>query len=194
MKTKLLIVLFFGIFEVSSQTTHNLNWALGINGPTASLTIEVGDTVIWTWTDAFTHTVTSLTGPASLNSGFLSGNGMTYQYTFTNVGVNTYQCDVHPLSMFGTITVDPALGIDDNQILSKIKISPNPVSSVVSIELPDLIESAKVQLFDILGKQLLSDEISKLDSEIDISALNNGIYLVKVSSGNSFSTKRIIKQ
>jgi len=51
MKTKLLFVflLFFCFYGIAQTDTYNLNWFAGI-GTNVDLTIETGDTVIWTWT------------------------------------------------------------------------------------------------------------------------------------------------
>jgi plastocyanin len=79
----------------------------------ADLTVNVGDTVVWTVTKAFTesHSVTSgaLGDPNSgklFDSGIkLTKNGDTFSQTFTTAGTFAYYCQVHPTEMKGTITV-----------------------------------------------------------------------------------------
>ncbi len=66
------------------------------------LSINVGDTVVWTNYDEVSHTVTSDTG-LELQSGYLA-TGKTYSHTFTASGTYTYHCSVHPY-MKGTIIV-----------------------------------------------------------------------------------------
>ncbi|WP_121667090.1 cupredoxin domain-containing protein [Mesonia aquimarina] len=91
---------------IFSQTTYNLDWEIGMNGANASLTIDVGDTVIWTWTDSSPHSVRTLPeSQETFDSGISSGVGTTFSFTFTEAGINDYQCGVHTTSMFGTITV-----------------------------------------------------------------------------------------
>ena len=103
------------LWQINAQTTHNLDWSMGISSADASLTIDAGDTVIWTFTDTAPHSVTSDTGSnETFDSGTL-GAGSTYQYTFTEEGVNDYHCEVHP-SMVGTITVNAAAVEDQVQI------------------------------------------------------------------------------
>jgi len=90
-----------------AQTAHNLDWQQGISGNDASLTIEVGDMVVWTITNTSPHTITSLDGSQeTFDSGTLSGIGETFSYTFTEVGENNYQCNFHAGNMFGVITVE----------------------------------------------------------------------------------------
>ncbi len=68
----------------------------------SSLTIAVGDTVLWTNQDGVQHTVTSNTG-SELGSALLS-NGQTYQHIFGAAGPFPYHCTVHG-GMTGTVTV-----------------------------------------------------------------------------------------
>ena len=74
-----------------------------------SLTINVGDTVIWTMMDAGTsHTVTSDAPDTTLDSPFLTTTGpVTYTNTFTAAGTFNYHCTVHPF-MHGALTVQGA--------------------------------------------------------------------------------------
>jgi plastocyanin len=64
--------------------------------------ISVGATFTWTNDDAAVHTVTANDG--SFASGRL-GPGQVFTHTFSAPGVYAYQCDLHPTSMLGTISV-----------------------------------------------------------------------------------------
>jgi plastocyanin len=68
----------------------------------ASLTIHVGDIVVWTNKDSAAHTVTSDSG-TELSSSSISNEG-TYSHKFTSAGTYSYHCTVHP-SMHGIVTV-----------------------------------------------------------------------------------------
>ena len=196
MKIRLLIVMLFGVLIASAQTTFDLNWFTGI-GSSVDLTIDVGDTVRWTWTDALTHTVSSDGGSTeTFNSGNITGVNQTYSWTFVSQGSNDYLCQIHGAgSMSGTITVNPPLGIDD-VLLKNFRMSPNPARSTLQLQIPDGLDNIKVKVYDILGKQVYTSRIYNvvMDSKIDISKWNVGIYFVKVSSDNGTKTKRFIKQ
>ena len=69
----------------------------------ASMSVHVGDTVLWTNQDTVPHTVTVSSGPAKFNSATLQ-NGQTFSYKFTKAGTYSYYCSVHP-DMKATITV-----------------------------------------------------------------------------------------
>ena len=67
----------------------------------ADITINVGDTVVWTNEDSAPHTVESSDG--TLRSDELS-KGDTYSYKFTKAGKYDYICGIHP-SMKGSVMV-----------------------------------------------------------------------------------------
>jgi plastocyanin len=68
----------------------------------ASVTIRTGGTVTWTWRSSNLHTVTSNTG--AFDSGTPQSSG-TFSHTFATAGSYPYHCEVHGLSMSGTVTV-----------------------------------------------------------------------------------------
>lgn len=196
MKTKLLITLtmLLGISEMNSQTTHNLNWFTGI-GSSVDLTIDTGDTVIWTWTNP-NHTVENVPGSSveTFDSGFKGPIGSTFSYTFTIVGANDYLCSVHgSLSMSGTITVENNLGVDDFKMGSSFNIYPNPSSSVLNVALKNGMTNGTLEVFDMLGKKAMSQTLNSDNfRSIDISNLNSGLYLIKISFEGNSETKRFI--
>ena len=94
------------ISKINAQQTYQLDWGFNINGANASLTIEQGDTVEWTWIDTGQHNVVNTANAVeTFDSGLLQGVGATFSHTFTEIGVNDYECSPHNNNMFGTITV-----------------------------------------------------------------------------------------
>ena len=197
MKTKLLITItiLLGVLKMNSQTTHNLDWFAGI-GQNVDLTIDVGDTVIWTWTSP-NHTVEYVPGNSveTFDSGFLGPIGSTFSYTFTVVGDNDYFCGVHgALSMSGTISVQNNLGIEDFKIDPNFNLYPNPSNSTLSVTFKNEITNVTLEVYDMLGKKAFSQTLNTNKStSIDISNLDIGLYLIKVSSEGKSKTKQFIK-
>jgi plastocyanin len=84
----------------------------------ADLTIQVGQTVTWTVTQAIAdpHSVTSGSPTDSkpgtvFDSGInLRNDGDSFSHTFDTAGTFAYFCAVHPATMHGTITVQAAAG------------------------------------------------------------------------------------
>ena len=67
-----------------------------------TLTVKVGETVVWVNTDPFPHTVTSQTG--AFNSRAIAP-GESWSYTPMQAGVFPYLCTLHP-TMHATLTVE----------------------------------------------------------------------------------------
>lgn len=193
METRLLIILCLLTFSINAQTTYDLDWYAGI-GSNVDLTIDIGDTVRWTWTSP-NHTVTSLAGSTeTFDSGFLGPVGSVFSWTFTFEGTNPYYCEVHGAgSMSGTITVQNSLGVDDKTI-SNFKMYPNPSNSILNLKLPQDITNGNIIVFDILGKELEGKTFEDTNFvELNISDLAKGVYLVKVKSQTASQTKQFIK-
>lgn len=75
---------------------------------------------------------------------------------------------------------------------NSIKIYPNPVQTdEVFIESNQLILA---EVYDVLGKKVLTQTISQNQKKLKISALSKGIYLVKLKSDKGSITKKLIRQ
>lgn len=84
--------------------------------------------------------------------------------------------------------------VSDDLFASKnFKIYPNPTSSQINL-LFDEIEFKTIQLIDVLGVVILSQQSTSNNIQLDVSKYPKGIYFVKVSSEKSSSTKKIIVQ
>ncbi|UAB82392.1 T9SS type A sorting domain-containing protein [Marixanthomonas sp. SCSIO 43207] len=195
MKTKLLFLVFLGFLTANAQNTYNLDWRMGI-GSNVELTIDQGDTVVWTWGDSAPHTVENETGNSveTFNSGVISGMGETYSYTFTEVGDNAYFCGVHgAATMSGVITVREALDIKENS-LNSISIYPNPVKTSINLIIPENVDSGYIKIYDILGKQVFSKKFkSNTNVSINIANWSSGSYFLKVVSGENSLTEKFVK-
>lgn len=90
--------------ETASKTSSAKTVFVSIKGFKFSpqdMTVNVGDTVVWTNEDSAPHTVESSDG--TLRSDQLS-NRDTYSHTFTKVEKLDYKCGIHS-SMHGSVTV-----------------------------------------------------------------------------------------
>jgi len=183
------------LLHVKAQTTHNLEWFTGI-GPNVDLTIETGDTVIWTWINP-NHTVENVEGSSveTFNSGFLGPAGSTFSHTFSLVGANAYFCSIHgAASMSGTITVEENLGTLKENINAFI-IERNPVDTKLNIRFPLNISKGEIAIYSLLGKMIVSKTIvNEDDITLDVSSLQKGLYLISVYSEKGSATQRFVKR
>ena len=54
-------------------------------------------------------------------------------------------------------------------------------------------QDSTIKIYNVLGKLILSDTVNSNKNKVDVSSLQKGIYLIKVTSGNSTTTKKLIK-
>ncbi|MCB0452883.1 MAG: T9SS type A sorting domain-containing protein, partial [Aequorivita sp.] len=80
------------------------------------------------------------------------------------------------------------LGVNQNQ-LDNISLYPNPASSTINLK---NAENANVQVFDVLGKLILSQNNIAVDAQINVSQLQAGTYFMKISKDNLITTKKFV--
>lgn len=188
MKKVLLTLVLFSFLTISAQTTFDIDWVVG--AAPADLTIDQGDSVRWTWGDGLPHSVTSLPGSAeTFDSGIITGAGTEFLYTFTMVGTNPYQCDVHPGNMNGTITVEQVLSVED-KFAANVSIYPNPVQDDLTIF--SLFKLDSYSVHSVTGQLVMQGETSGNFTTLNVSTLQPGIYFVNVNSGDLSHTAKII--
>ena len=51
-----------------------------------------------------------------------------------------------------------------------------------------------VAVFNLLGQQVLARKVNATESQIDMSSLSQGTYLVKVTVGDQVKTVKVMKQ
>ena len=192
MKLKLLVFALLSNFAFS-QTNYELNWGMSSTGQ--QITIDVGDSVTWTWGNG-THNLRSTGGVENFDSGYFTGPGAQFTYTFTIPGITTYICDPHPNSMYGAVTV---LGTaSTNEINNfEFEIYPNPVIDIVNLIFENNFENMfKVEIYDSLGRLSFTQNKSSTGNKLslNISELERGIYILKLYNNNKISVQRIIKK
>jgi plastocyanin len=82
---------------VAAGTVHTISWGIS-SGASASITINVGDTVIWTWDmDSLYHNVIGRARGSAGANVFESTimNAGSFSYTFTSNGSFPYHCGPH---------------------------------------------------------------------------------------------------
>lgn len=82
----------------------------------------------------------------------------------------------------------PANQLDAN-VWVETSLHPNPVKEYLFID--SKLEISKAELYDILGKKVLSNFV--LRNKLNVSELNSGVYILKLFyATNGISIKRII--
>jgi len=130
--------------------------------------------------------------------------GQTRDYTFSASATSIelvwarsrfegYNLEWHGTENRGITMQGLTLSQEDFSI-NDFNITPNPAKTSFTINLPSYSETATVQVYDVLGKEIFKGKLNSLSTLVDVSQWNNGVYLVRVSTDNETHTKRFVKQ
>jgi hypothetical protein len=72
-----------------------------------------------------------------------------------------------------------------------INIYPNPVSNNLNIECEERIDN--LELYDALGRMLIREENVLGNASIDVSNLDNGIYILKIRTAKGSGEYKVVK-
>ena len=118
----------------------------------------------------------------------LSNGANTVTMTATDNCGNSQQCQM-------TVTYINNLNVGELNMFSAVTIYPNPVTDNLIVDLSTVAnEEVTIEIYDLSGKLLVKEnnQNGALVS-IDISALSNGIYQIKLLSSTAQIMKRISK-
>ena len=130
---------------------------------------------------------------ATVNSNVLSGpfanpTMVVLNPNFTDVITGTMQTDrVYKFTHVNLVT-----NIKNNAKANSIALYPNPAKDKLYISNISNLNNATIEFYDVAGKQIHSE---KLNTQIDLSSFNKGIYLVKIhleKGENVFVNKIVI--
>ncbi len=85
-----------------------------------------------------------------------------------------------------------AMGVEDFDATAKITVFPNPMFDMVDFNSPNTIE--KISIYDLTGKQVLTQKQSGKTIELNVSALPSGVYIAKVKTNKGAETVKLIKK
>lgn len=85
----------------------------------------------------------------------------------------------------------PAVGINELEQTGKLFLYPNPAVNELNIVLPGLTEEINLELEDINGKLVLQQHF-KINTQLDVSMLPKGVYVVRIIGVNINLSKRVI--
>lgn len=89
--------------------------------------------------------------------------------------------------------LDALLTVEETAFAKAYQITPNPATENTVLILPEGTTRAEVTIYDILGKQVLRQKIETQFTNLPVSNLKNGIYLVQINDGSSITTQKLIK-
>ncbi|WP_083478255.1 T9SS type A sorting domain-containing protein [Lacinutrix himadriensis] len=166
----------FQILRVPGVTNYFINAENGV-----PIQLAVFDIIAATNPTTGTITLANNDDPfvlATFSENFLN-------VSFTGTTTNYFgQHDATANSInFDTLSVDEILVTDS----VKLSVYPNPASNVIHISATFPVE--KVALYDVTGKLVLSSNDTK---QIQVNALNAGMYLLKIYANQQTLTRKVV--
>lgn len=184
MKHFYFLVLFFCLSFVNAQTCPETAFANGSNlffNDTGN-NIDCGSLSSTITVEGVTYTRSSC-----------DTNSMIYSTTDTPINDNI------PFSVdFGgglvcSYDASGTLPVEEFILKNTLKVFPNPIQNgntlKISIASPLV---GKIELYSVTGKLQRSMELGKTTNSFDISNLNNGIYLLKISTDSALVTRKVV--
>lgn len=150
------------------------NWTVISNAAPGSVRTIVATRALDTG-DSADYVFTTNTG--NLNLLWAKGNGLSMGYHANRGGAQA------------NFTLSSA-----DYFQKEFKIYPNPTVDELNFEFPDNVQSANVQVYNILGKQITQTQLKRTVPKLNTSSWASGMYVVQIITEDAVQTKRIIKQ
>jgi hypothetical protein len=149
--------------------------------------------------------LSSLSGLESINGSSITDLTITWNNSLSSCAIQSI-CD-YLVSPNGTVDIRgnapgcnsqqeveddcAAIGVQDLTPESLLLIYPNPTSNTLTIE---TIIKGHLSILNLSGKELLQQEITEKYTAIDVSVLENGVYVMKVIGEKGVQVGKLIKQ
>jgi len=147
------------------------------------------------------------------NNLFATTGGEAYQWNYQGDPISGAEDSVYSPPLMGVYTVEITkngcttlsndfnvlvVELDDSHISKELRLYPNPITSIFSLELSDpVVGEGKIVIYNQLGKNVYQSSDYKSDihykKEIDLSELKPGIYIVKFTISDKVYLNRLIK-
>jgi hypothetical protein len=183
----------------SASGTINLSWKVASPDNTAS-TFFAENYSVYVF-DGFSNITAALTG-TPVHSGALTAGETVFSmsYPISNMaGVDSliiafrhHNCTDQDLILLDDILVSGTNGLNENFISASVY--PNPANDVLNINLNG-IEIENITILSLDGKVVISKDVNTVNGIIDISSLNAGMYMYKVTSkSGQFAKHTFVKK
>jgi len=175
-------------FDIALTEFGNTNAAtLGVDDYVALLVTEDGTN--WSELTRWDSNSSITTSRQAANEITLSGYGANVKFAFYAFSDTSNEDNDFFLDNFQITST--TLGIGDNTI-EGFTMYPNPTKGLLNLNALETINA--VSIYSLLGQEVMRVQPNTLKSQVDISNLSTGMYVVKVQVGDKVGSYRIIKQ
>jgi hypothetical protein len=151
------------------------------------------------------HSLTNIAGLQNINAGSINGLSIARNMSLSNCevqGICDYLANPHGyINVWGNATgcnsfaeveaACAAVSVEDINNHNLVSIYPNPASDELTIESP---ATGVLSILNLNGQQLLIQEITGPKTQLDISNLPFGVYLVKLVGEKGVQVGKFVKQ
>ncbi len=130
----------------------------------------------------------NITIPANATLGDLR---MRVRLHDSSIGGNVTPCGTSSYGQVEDYTLNVTLGVNDN-VKAAVKVYPNPVVDMLNVESPNKVKS--VSVFDATGKAVSTYSLNASKSQINLSKLAPGVYVVNIEMENETKSIKVIKK
>ena len=130
---------------------------------------------------------------AALWTMTIDGNTLAPQlFDAENVlgGIDFYSFDANNEMYIDSIVYSETLSVGDES-LSFFKAYPNPVEDMLQLQTQSRVDL--VEIYDVLGKKMVSTIPGTVSPKLDMTNIPNGAYIVKIVMGDQSKSIKIIK-
>ncbi len=126
------------------------------------------------------------------DSTFVFSNDMESNYAFRiRMKYDNFQ-EIAAWSNLVIVTNDPT-GIEED-LLSGLKIYPNPVTDILHVDCKTCTGNTAIEIMDITGKIVRSVDLYDRKSDINVSDLEQGGYIIRISNSEKMYRQIFIKK
>ncbi|MEO5893989.1 MAG: M36 family metallopeptidase [Ferruginibacter sp.] len=204
-------------YDISSNGTTGGAAQIPLNTDVTGLISPTGDNDYYKFviTTSGTATITLSTLPADYDIRLyrsngtsqlaISQNGNTTSETISgNFGAGTYYLKVYGYNGANNANTCYTLKVATGTasfgeellpgVITRTRVFPNPANKSVTVSMSDFKSTADLLLYDIYGKLLLKQRARKSDTQVDISNLPSGTYIIRVKNNGKETNLKIVKQ
>jgi hypothetical protein len=89
-------------------------------------------------------------------------------------------------------TIPVAGGVHENAALNGVKAYPNPSNGKLNISMPVDMGTATAEIYTWKGEKIVTAALIGKDGALDLSALPNGIYFMRINTKQGTATRKIV--
>ncbi|WP_210487144.1 T9SS type A sorting domain-containing protein [Rufibacter aurantiacus] len=172
-----------GLAATQASPKFTVEWAgkdeaSGVAGYSVFVAVNGGPYKLW------------LRNVPETSAQFTGKRDSTYQF-YSIARDSTGFVEEAPTVADATTKVSNVTGIED-EVSEQILVYPNPASHTLVVELPEVLRRSRLSLVDMAGRTKMDIAAEGTGTSIPVSHLAKGIYLLRISSGGSVVTRKVV--